>query len=141
MFFVVLTFSEHHVETFVNLIKRIPTIGDGLQALLKEFFNEQKRKLHRSPDDKVSEQVSKQFCILSISGVRNLLKYDFNIFQVLEYLCYPQESKHFQGTSILQQLITIVIVAMIARFVYDIINATAKQYHKRVTRPQTKKAK
>ncbi|KAI6176941.1 hypothetical protein M3Y97_00853300 [Aphelenchoides bicaudatus] len=101
MFFVILTFSEHHVETFVNLTKRIPMVGDGLQSLLKEFFNEQKRKLHRSPTDKVSEQ----------------------------------------GTSILQHLITILIVTMIARFIYDIINSIAKNYHKRVTRPQLKKAK
>jgi hypothetical protein len=47
----------------------------------------------------------------------------------------------FQGTSILQHIITIVVALMIGKFVYDIINATAKQYHKRVTQPQTKKAK
>ncbi len=57
MFFVILTFSEHHVDIFMNLIKKIPTIGEGMQALFREFFNEQKRRLHRSPDEKISEQV------------------------------------------------------------------------------------
>jgi hypothetical protein len=59
MFFVILTFSEHHVDHFLKYIKQAPKIGDGLHKLIKEFFDEQKRKLHRSPGDKFSEQVSK----------------------------------------------------------------------------------
>lgn len=59
MFFVVLTFSEHHVENFIALVKNIPKIGETLQALLREYFNEQQRKLHRNSGDKISEQVLK----------------------------------------------------------------------------------
>jgi hypothetical protein len=58
MLFVVFTFSKHHVETFLELIKRLPKIGDALHALLQEFLKEQQAKLHRG---KLPEQVSKQF--------------------------------------------------------------------------------
>lgn len=57
MLFVIITFSEHHVENFMNLLKKIPTVGIRLQSLFTEFFNEQKRRLHRSPGDKITEQV------------------------------------------------------------------------------------
>jgi hypothetical protein len=57
MLFVIVTFSEHHVEKFVTLIKEVPNIGDKLQAIFKEFFNEQKRRLHRNPGDSFAEQV------------------------------------------------------------------------------------
>lgn len=68
MFFVILTFSEHHVEHFMSLLKRLPSVGDKLQALFQEFFNEQKRRLHRSPGDKISEQVSQLNQLFKMNG-------------------------------------------------------------------------
>jgi hypothetical protein len=47
MLFVVLAFSEHHVEQLLELINQIPRFGTVLQAPLKEFFSAQKMRLHR----------------------------------------------------------------------------------------------
>lgn len=57
MLFVVLAFSEHHVETLVNQLKRIPKVGVFLQAPLKEFLRAQKLRFHRNPGDPVPAQV------------------------------------------------------------------------------------
>lgn len=58
MLFVVIAFSEHHVEKLVGMLKLIPHIGEYVQAPLKEFLNAQKIRLHRKPTDPVPEQVS-----------------------------------------------------------------------------------
>jgi hypothetical protein len=58
MFCVVLTFSEHHFEHFVSLIKKIPHLGPFLQAPLREFLQAQKLKLHRQPNDPIPEEAS-----------------------------------------------------------------------------------
>ena len=46
--FVIISFSEHHAERFVSMIGKIPSVGVKLQALFEEFFESQKRKLHKS---------------------------------------------------------------------------------------------
>ncbi|KAI1721281.1 SNARE associated golgi protein [Ditylenchus destructor] len=58
MLFVVLAFSENHVEAIVNQIKWIPHVGKYIQAPLKEFLRAQKVRLHRKPDDPLPEQAS-----------------------------------------------------------------------------------
>jgi len=58
MLFVVIAFSEHHVEKLVGMLKLIPHIGEYVQAPLKEFLNAQKIRLHRKPTDPVPEQAS-----------------------------------------------------------------------------------
>ncbi|CAH1801837.1 unnamed protein product [Owenia fusiformis] len=47
--FVIFTFSEHHVESIVNLLKYIPRYGPSLQAPFKEWLEKQKSKLHVKP--------------------------------------------------------------------------------------------
>ena len=58
MLCVVLTFSEHHVENLVAMLKKIPHVGPFLQAPLKEFLQAQKIRLHRHPGDPVPEQAT-----------------------------------------------------------------------------------
>jgi hypothetical protein len=57
MLFVVLAFSEHHVENLINQLRKIPYVGVYLQSPLKDFLNAQKRRFHRNPGDPVPEQV------------------------------------------------------------------------------------
>ena len=45
--FVIMSFSEHHAEHFVQLIGKIPYLGPKLQAPFQEFFANEKQKLHR----------------------------------------------------------------------------------------------
>uniref|UniRef100_A0A915BJ01 Ectopic P granules protein 3 n=1 Tax=Parascaris univalens TaxID=6257 RepID=A0A915BJ01_PARUN len=49
MLFVVLAFSEQHVENLINYLKLVPYVGICLQAPLKDFFAHQKTKLHLQP--------------------------------------------------------------------------------------------
>ena len=58
MFFVVLTFSEHHVEHLVAMLKQVPRVGPYLHAPFKEFLQAQKLRLHRQPGDPVPEQAT-----------------------------------------------------------------------------------
>ncbi|KAL3068330.1 hypothetical protein niasHT_030621 [Heterodera trifolii] len=92
MLFVVLTFSEHHVENLVSLLNKIPRIGTVLQAPLKEFLQAQKLSLHRRPGDPIPEQAS----------------------------------------SLLQQVMSYFVSAMILWFVYSLINSLAQQYQRRM---------
>ncbi|XP_033107861.1 vacuole membrane protein 1-like [Anneissia japonica] len=48
-FFVVLVFSEHHVETLVNIVGTIPKVGAMVQLPFKEYLEGQKAKLHHKP--------------------------------------------------------------------------------------------
>lgn len=45
--FVVVTFSEHHVEALVDLIGLVPKFGESMQAPFREFLRKQKANLHR----------------------------------------------------------------------------------------------
>ncbi|KAI6240963.1 Vacuole membrane protein 1 [Aphelenchoides fujianensis] len=55
MVFVIMAFSEHHMDHLINKLKLVPAIGPKLQVIFREFLNEQKRKLHRSPDEEYKE--------------------------------------------------------------------------------------
>jgi len=56
--FIILAFSEHHMEAMVHRIKYIPVIGSSLQAPFKDYLKQQKVKLHRKPGDPVSTKSS-----------------------------------------------------------------------------------
>uniref|UniRef100_A0A1I8B0G8 Vacuole membrane protein 1 n=1 Tax=Meloidogyne hapla TaxID=6305 RepID=A0A1I8B0G8_MELHA len=58
MLFVVLTFSEHHVEHLVGQLKNIPHIGAFIHTPLREFLLAQKLRLHRKPGDPIPIQAS-----------------------------------------------------------------------------------
>ncbi|XP_052801266.1 vacuole membrane protein 1-like isoform X2 [Mya arenaria] len=47
--FVIFLFSEHHVETVVSLIGKLPKYGPVLQTPFKEYLRVQKEKLHHKP--------------------------------------------------------------------------------------------
>ncbi|KHN81921.1 Ectopic P granules protein 3 [Toxocara canis] len=49
MLFVVLAFSEQHVENLINHLKLVPYVGAHLQSPLKDFLAQQKTKLHHKP--------------------------------------------------------------------------------------------
>lgn len=44
--FVIIAFSEHHVEKLVSIIGDVPYIGQALQAPFKDFLAKQKASLH-----------------------------------------------------------------------------------------------
>jgi len=56
--FIILAFSEHHMEAMVHRIKYIPVVGSSLQAPFKDYLKQQKVKLHRKPGDPVSHKSS-----------------------------------------------------------------------------------
>lgn len=45
--FVIVAFSEHHVDMVVDLIGNIPYIGPPMQAPFREYLQKQKEKLHK----------------------------------------------------------------------------------------------
>ena len=47
MLFVVLAFSEHHMEKLLDLLNQLPYVGSVIQAPVKEFLSAQKTRLHR----------------------------------------------------------------------------------------------
>ncbi|KRY00909.1 Vacuole membrane protein 1 [Trichinella pseudospiralis] len=49
-FFVILAFSEHHFESALHLMQRIPKIGPQLEKPFREYLHQQKLKLHRRRD-------------------------------------------------------------------------------------------
>lgn len=54
--FIIFIFSEHHVETLVKLIGKLPSIGKSLQTPFKEYLQVQKKKLHHKPGTHVASE-------------------------------------------------------------------------------------
>ncbi|XP_054749461.1 vacuole membrane protein 1-like [Lytechinus pictus] len=54
--FIIITFSEHHVEFVVDLIGGIPMIGPLIQRPFRDLLAKQKSKLHRVPGSAVDKQ-------------------------------------------------------------------------------------
>lgn len=46
--FVIIVFSEHHIDTLVDLLSFIPYVGSNMQPLFKEWLFKEKSKLHES---------------------------------------------------------------------------------------------
>jgi hypothetical protein len=47
--FVIIAFSEHHLEQFVDVIKSIPYVGHHINEPFREFLIKQKASLHQTP--------------------------------------------------------------------------------------------
>ncbi|XP_064391584.1 vacuole membrane protein 1-like [Halichondria panicea] len=56
--FVILAFSEHHLEWAVDLIGGIPYAGPLIQAPFSEFLEKQKAHLHRKPGEELVQESS-----------------------------------------------------------------------------------
>uniref|UniRef100_A0A2R5LJT0 Putative conserved plasma membrane protein n=1 Tax=Ornithodoros turicata TaxID=34597 RepID=A0A2R5LJT0_9ACAR len=56
--FVIIAFSEHHVEMSLKMLMYIPYVGKYLQAPFREFLAKQKAKLHRKTGTEVTQDVS-----------------------------------------------------------------------------------
>ena len=54
--FVILIFSQHHIETLVEWLGLVPFIGKKLQPVFTEFFQKEKSKLH-SPSLRNSDKI------------------------------------------------------------------------------------
>jgi hypothetical protein len=57
MMFVIVAFSEHHVERYVAALSRVPYVGRSLQAPFKDFLRKQKASLHSVGAHEVSTHV------------------------------------------------------------------------------------
>ncbi|XP_033628223.1 vacuole membrane protein 1-like [Asterias rubens] len=53
--FVILTFSEHHVEVLVELLGKIPKVGPPLQVPFRDYLEKQKNKLHHKTGETVAQ--------------------------------------------------------------------------------------
>ncbi|OQV21687.1 Vacuole membrane protein 1 [Hypsibius exemplaris] len=49
MIFVIITFSERHVEHLISLFNRIPRVGPYMERPFVDFLEKQKKNLHRRP--------------------------------------------------------------------------------------------
>lgn len=58
MLFVIVAFSEHHVENLVHHLGRIPYVGDLIRHSIREMLQKQKRALHRVPGTHVEQTTS-----------------------------------------------------------------------------------
>lgn len=57
--FVILAFSEHHLEWAVDLIGKLPYAGPVIQAPFSEFLEKQKAHLHRKPGEEFVQESSR----------------------------------------------------------------------------------
>lgn len=55
MLFVIIAFSEHHVEHLANLLAKIPFAGESIRDPIKDFMKKQKEALHRTPGTHVEQ--------------------------------------------------------------------------------------
>lgn len=58
MLFVVVAFSEHHVERVVSLLSAVPLVGDFIRGPLLETLAAQKKQLHRAPGSHVVQKTT-----------------------------------------------------------------------------------
>ncbi|KJH50113.1 hypothetical protein DICVIV_03750 [Dictyocaulus viviparus] len=58
MLFVIIAFSEHHVENLIFQMGKIPYIGDAIQQPIREMLQKQKMSLHRAPGSHIEQSTS-----------------------------------------------------------------------------------
>ena len=104
--FVIIAFSEHHVEKLVSIIGDVPHVGHALQAPFKDFLAKQKASLH----GKAAGAAAVLLCRLLTSHVNNCL----------------------QKGSLLGDLFAGIVLVMVLYFVLSIINSMAQAYHARL---------
>uniref|UniRef100_A0A1I7W9M4 AI-2E family transporter n=1 Tax=Heterorhabditis bacteriophora TaxID=37862 RepID=A0A1I7W9M4_HETBA len=71
MLFVIIAFSEHHVENVVNQLAKVPYVGELIRQPIKDLLQKQKSALHRAPGTHV-EQVSSTLQNI-LSGIVTLM--------------------------------------------------------------------
>nr|CDJ85198.1 Transmembrane protein 49 [Haemonchus contortus] len=75
MLFVIIAFSEHHVENLIHQIGKIPHVGDMIRQPIREMLQKQKIALHRAPGTHVEQSTSTLQAILG--GVVTLMIFGF----------------------------------------------------------------
>ncbi|VDM54865.1 unnamed protein product, partial [Angiostrongylus costaricensis] len=75
MLFVIIAFSEHHVENLIHQMGKIPYVGDVIRQPIREMLVKQKLSLHRTPGTHV-EQVRRFEQTFIYFGISTCL-YDF----------------------------------------------------------------
>uniref|UniRef100_A0A0K0DA18 Col_cuticle_N domain-containing protein n=1 Tax=Angiostrongylus cantonensis TaxID=6313 RepID=A0A0K0DA18_ANGCA len=58
MLFVIIAFSEHHVENLIHQMGKIPYVGDVIRQPIREMLVKQKLSLHRTPGTHVEQTTS-----------------------------------------------------------------------------------
>ncbi|KAJ1365891.1 Ectopic P granules protein 3 [Parelaphostrongylus tenuis] len=58
MLFVIIAFSEHHVENLIHQMGKIPYVGDLIRQPIRELLVRQKLSLHRKPGTHVEQTTS-----------------------------------------------------------------------------------
>ncbi|ETN73422.1 hypothetical protein NECAME_18346 [Necator americanus] len=98
MLFVIIAFSEHHLNVVVHQIGRIPYIGQSIQQPIRDMLHKQKMALHRPPGTLVEQKTSTLQAILG--GIVTLMIFGFllSIFNSLaqryhKRLCEKQKLK------------------------------------------------
>ncbi|KAK6741380.1 hypothetical protein RB195_009310 [Necator americanus] len=98
MLFVIIAFSEHHLNVVVHHIGRIPYIGQSIQQPIRDMLHKQKMALHRPPGTLVEQKTSTLQAILG--GIVTLMIFGFllSIFNSLaqryhKRLCEKQKLK------------------------------------------------
>ncbi|VDL64376.1 unnamed protein product [Nippostrongylus brasiliensis] len=71
MLFVIIAFSEHHVENLIHQMGKIPYIGDMIRQPIREMLQKQKKALHRAPGTHVEQSVSTLQAVLG--GIVSLM--------------------------------------------------------------------
>lgn len=57
--FIIILFSEHHVERLIRLMKHIPYYGRLLQTPFQEWLKEEKQKMHRKTGEQLTDQITR----------------------------------------------------------------------------------
>ncbi|KAK5966321.1 Ectopic P granules protein 3, partial [Trichostrongylus colubriformis] len=71
MLFVIVAFSEHHVENLIHQMGKIPYVGDMIRQPIRDMLRKQKLALHRAPGTHVEQTTSTLQAILG--GVVTLM--------------------------------------------------------------------
>lgn len=75
MLFVIVAFSEHHVENLIHQMGKIPYVGDMIRQPIREMLQKQKLALHRAPGTHVEQKTSTLQAILG--GIVTLMIFGF----------------------------------------------------------------
>ncbi|PIO55653.1 hypothetical protein TELCIR_22959 [Teladorsagia circumcincta] len=75
MLFVIIAFSEHHVENLIHQLGKIPHVGNMIRQPIRDMLQKQKLALHRAPGTHVEQSTSTLQAILG--GVVTLMIFGF----------------------------------------------------------------
>ncbi|CAI4230359.1 unnamed protein product [Auanema sp. JU1783] len=83
MLFVIIAFSEHHVDNVVNLLAQVPVVGESIRQPIKELLIRQKNSLHRAPGTHVEQETTWLQSALSLIVTSMILIFLLSIFNSL----------------------------------------------------------